>query len=474
MDTKLPEHDITEAPPLITAMSPQTAVLPLSAVSSFTAVASNALYPAIPIGGASAFNPVAKATDNTSVNLLAATTLISNGGFVPTGSLTLAGATALSTSPYLIGNPSIPLSATSAQAQANTATKPTSVGFTVQTGIMSSGGSIEADVFELTTTTSYLASHTVNYSNSVPMSVIAGLTLNSQSNHTFSYSMSGGIHLAGQAVKQATYNTSMSGGTHLAGQAVEQARYVVKMAGGVLTSGHGVQRGNFSIVMAGGVRMGGRAATQPTLNCVMTGGVHTGGITTVKPTLKCTMAGGVHMGGSVPAPTIHLAYVMTGGLVISGRARIQREYTYYGSGCIGHIGGKSGNGIGLSVGYHYRPEFPNNRIYIYGKASYSRNSYSFTMTGGVQVGGNYTSDFCSNTCNLNDPFYRSMELLQGCQKILDTGKIDYVCAKMSLVYPIDTIRAVRSPAYVPAATVCLQRLYVKKKKEVNCAPVIRK
>ena len=311
---------------------------------------------------------------------------------------------------------------------------------------------------------------------------------------TRAYRPTGGVSVGGSAVVTSGTIQVGKGGVTVGGSASYTPAYKPVARGGVSIGGTAVVRVSRTVTMSGGVTIGGQAGLGSGYRYTMTGGITTGGSATYKPGLKFTTrgggismggkaafqfnlyytgSGGISTGGKVTPPKVSTSYTGTGGVTISGTAKVLWGKLYTMTGGI-TTGGTAGKGSGLQVNYGYKPEFPHNRVFLYGKASYGRNSYSHTMTGGIIVKGGYKSDFCTNTCDTRDPFFRDAEALVGCPVRLPNGKIDYICARPIEFLPIDTIKAIRAGALVPASTVCRQALYAKKSKERNCSAVIRR
>lgn len=287
------------------------------------------------------------------------------------------------------------------------------------------------------------------------------------------YTGSGGIIMGGQASPNISLSYTGSGGVTVSGTAIEQENFSYTMSGGVVLGGQAALRNSYSYAGSGGISVSGQwIVTQGEL-WIMRGGITMGGQAVVHLTIPYTMSGGVTTGGQAGKPHFVIPYTGSGGVTVSGSAKAIWGFAYTMLGGV-TLSGQCGNGSGLQVGYGYVPEFPHNRIFVYGKASCGSNSFSYTMSGGVSIGGLGKIDFCSFSCDLDNPFYRSSEAQSGCQIILPNGKIDYVCARPLLYMPQDKIkRSNPLSGIVPGVTVCRQGLSADPNKK-NCGQFIRK
>jgi hypothetical protein len=269
------------------------------------------------------------------------------------------------------------------------------------------------------------------------------------------YSMQGGIAVSGQVGVTQNFSYLGSGSIGIGGTPNLNAGYKYTGSGGAVVSGVGAAHVGFGIVSTGGITMGGQAD--------------------VKFMLFYTMKGGITMGGSVPTPKFALEYTGAGGVSLSGASKVLWGNSYTMKGGIS-MGGQSGNGANLSVGYHYKPEFPHNRIFIYGKGKYGSDSFNYTMTGGINMGGLGKIDYCAIACDQTIAYYRDAEARTGCQIVLPNGKLDYICARPIPYLPEDSIRRTGgSSALVPSVTVCHQSLTTNTQAtKKNCGQFIRK
>jgi hypothetical protein len=280
---------------------------------------------------------------------------------------------------------------------------------------------------------------------------------------------SGGAVVGGKADVQINYHTTMKGGVVLGGHAVVTDAFHHTMSGGVNLGGHSIVRANYRNTAKGGITMGGSATnTHPALSYIMKGGVTTGGRATLAFGTTYTMNGGIRILGSARIRA-NYHHTMSGGITMGGACRV-----LWGSACVMKGGITMGGKSSQRVGYEYKPSFPHNRIFIYGGAKVERSAYTHIMSGGINLGGAVKTNFCSNTCDTSIPFYRDKDGNAGCRIVDNMGKVKFTCARLRYISPVDNGRIVRKGAYVPAATICLERYFANQTNEQDCSTLIHR
>lgn len=304
------------------------------------------------------------------------------------------------------------------------------------------------------------------------LSTQGGATLSGQAiaRLNFRHTMTGGITMGGSSGLVTNYSHVARGGIAISGRSVFGISRIITMTGGVSIGGRAVLGAGYRTTSTGGITMSGTAVTLPGYRFTSRGGgVTLSSRATTAFALFYTGAGGVTVAGRIPTPGFNIPYTGSGGVNISGISRALWGKLYQMSGGIS-LGSAMAD---LEVGYNYIPKWPHNRIFVFGKATYGRNSYAYTASGGVRMAGVGKPDFCALACDTDIAFYRDQERLSGCYTALDNGTVDYVCARPMEFFPKDSIRSKRPSAILPSATVCRQKLY-KKTREKDCSQFIRR
>lgn len=298
---------------------------------------------------------------------------------------------------------------------------------------------------------------------------IGGLTFSGPFEYAFTIpgKSSGGVVIAGKAICDIKHFYTMKGGLNLSGITINKLRNIAVMNGGISTTGTTIQGSAFRHFVLGGVSTGGQASYSLILKHNITGGISLSSNATNKPAIFSNPTGGISVGGTALLKHL-IPYTSKGGITLSGTSKsIKGELSRSNGGV--SLQGISGAGGQLRATYNYLSQHPNNKIFLYGRANYGRNSYSYVMNGGLIVRGKVTTDFCAKVCDTREDFYRKAEKIPGC-KVIANKKIQYICVKEEYMLPHDNKRTPRSGALVAAITLCNQNH--NKQNQRNCASFI--